>query len=139
MELDQALAYAGGRHQGVLATIRRDARPQLSNIIYALTGDTARISITEDRAKARNLRHDPRASLYVPGDDFWTYVVLDGQATLSAVAAEPDDATAEELVELYRRIRGEHPDWDEYRRTMVADRRLVVRLLVDHAYGMVHG
>ncbi|MHB1584466.1 MAG: PPOX class F420-dependent oxidoreductase [Acidimicrobiales bacterium] len=137
MELDRALAFAGARNQGVLATIRRDARPQLSNIVYRLDGGVARISVTADRAKTRNLERDPRASLYVVGDDFWHYVVLDGMAELAPVAGAPDDATVEELVGLYRAISGEHPDWDEYRRVMVDERRLVVRLSIDRAYGML--
>lgn len=137
MEIDQALAFAGTRNQGVLATVRHDGRPQLSNIIYHLAGGVIRISVTEDRAKTRNLRRDPRGTLYVAGDDFWHWVVLGGRVELSPVAGAPDDATVTELVDLYRAIRGEHPDWDEYRQVMVDERRLVVRLSVDHAYGML--
>ena len=137
MDLDQALAFAGARSQAVLATIRRDARPQLSNIIYHLAEGVARISITDSRAKAKNLQRDPRASLYVPGDDFWHWVVLDGRVELTPVAESTDDGTVTELVGLYRAIRGEHPDWDEYRRVMVEERRLVVRVAIDRAYGML--
>jgi PPOX class probable F420-dependent enzyme len=138
MELADALPFARGRRQGVLTTIRSSVRPQLSNIVYALGGDdVARISVTDSRAKTKNLRRDPRASLYVAGDDFWSYVVLDGTAELTPVAADPADETVDELVALYRAVAGEHPDWDEYRRDMVADGRLVVRLHFDHAYGMV--
>ena len=93
------------------------------------------MSVTDTRAKTRNLRRDPRASLYVPGDDFWTFVVLDGEADLSPVATDPGDPVADELVTVYRAISGEHPDWDEYRQAMVDDRRLVLRLRPDHAYG----
>jgi len=140
VQLSEALNFAEPRHQGVLTTIRRDGRPQLSNIVYAIEGTTARVSVTDTRAKTKNLRRDPRASLYVVGDSFWSYVVLDGTAELSAVAATPRDDVVEELVTLYRRVRGEdHPDWDDYRRVMVDERRLVVRLRVDHAYGMVAG
>ena len=85
----------------------------------------ARISVTDSRAKTKNLRRDPRASLYVVGDDFWSYVVLDGTAELTPVAADPADETVDELVALYRAVADEHPDWDEFRRDMVADGRLV--------------
>ena len=95
-----------------------------------------RISITADRAKYRNLVRDPRASLHVTADDFWSYVVLEGEADLAPVAAAPDDATVEELIDLYRSVNGEHPDWDDYRAAMVADRRAVLRLRPTHAYGM---
>jgi hypothetical protein len=73
----------------------------------------------------------------VVGDDFRSHVVLDGTAELTPVAADPADATVDELVALYRAAAGEHSDWDEFRRDMVANRRLAVRLHVDHAYGMV--
>ena len=64
-------------------------------------------------------------------------MVLEGDVELSNVAAEPRDATVDELVELYRSLAGEHPDWDEYRQAMVDDRRVVVRLRPTHAYGML--
>jgi hypothetical protein len=73
----------------------------------------------------------------VSRDDFWGYVVIEGDAELSDVATKPDDPGVDELVELYRSIAGEHPDWDDYRKAMVADRRVVVRLRATHAYGML--
>jgi PPOX class probable F420-dependent enzyme len=110
----------------------------LSNIVFALgDDDVARISVTDSRAKTKNLRRDPRASLYVAGDDFSSFVALDGAAELTPVAANQADKTVDELVALYRAAAGEHPDWDEFRRDMVAEGRLVVRLHLDHAYGMV--
>ncbi len=144
MELREGLDFAAGRSQGVLVTRRADGRPQLSNILYHLSrggGDdpdpVVRISLTDTRAKTRNLRRDHAASLYVPGESFWSYVVLDGTADLSPVAASADDATVDELVELYRSIRGEdHPDWAEYRQVMVAERRIVARFHPVHAYGV---
>jgi hypothetical protein len=63
--------------------------------------------------------------------------VVDGRAELSAVAREPHDAAVEELIDLYRSIAGEHPDWDDYRAAMVRDERLVVSIRAEHAYGMV--
>lgn len=138
MELADALAFARSHRQGVLATIKRDGRPQLSNVLYAAgDDDLVRVSVTADRAKARNLARDPRASLAVSSEDFYAYVVLEGDAVLSPVAASPDDATADELVALYRSMAGEHPSWEDYRATMVRDRRLVVRLTATHAYGML--
>ncbi|MEE6257389.1 PPOX class F420-dependent oxidoreductase [Plantactinospora sonchi] len=123
---------------GVLATIKRDGRPQLSNVNYAF--DPARrlirVSVTEGRAKTANLRRDPRASFQVISADGWSYVVAEGIADLGPTAADPHDAAVEELIEVYRAIQGEHPDWDDYRRAMVADRRLVLRLPVDRVYGV---
>ena len=137
MELSEALDYVRERRQGVLTTLKRDGRPQLSNIAYYVGEDaTVRISVTADRAKTRNLERDPRASLYVTSDDFWSYCVLECVAALSPTAADAHDATADALVEYYRTLQGEHPDWEEYRRAMVADRRLVVRLPLGRIYGM---
>jgi PPOX class probable F420-dependent enzyme len=139
MELEEALSFVWASKQGVLTTIRANGRPQLSNILY-IPGDDGllRISVTDSRAKTANLRRDPRASLYVPGDSFWQFVVVDATAELSPVAADPHDDTVEQLVAYYRAGRGEeHPDWDEYRAALVTDARLVVTLHPEHAYGLV--
>jgi PPOX class probable F420-dependent enzyme len=126
-------------NHGVLTTLRADGRPQLSNVshLYDPRSRLLRVSVTDDRAKTRNLRCDPRASYHVTSVDFWQWAVAEGTATLSAVAASPDDEAVEELVELYRHIGGEHPDWAEYRAAMVADKRLVVRMVVERFYGQV--
>src|SRR4051794_20731909 len=136
MDIAAALEHARTTRNGILTTIRRDGRPQLSNITHSVGDDEViRISVTGDRAKYHNLARDPRASLYVGRDDFWAYVVIDGDVTMPPVAADPHDATVEELIRLYREVRGEHSDWDDYRRAMVADHRTVVRLTPSHAYG----
>ena len=138
MDLADAIAYAQPRHHGVLVTLKRDGRPQLSNISYAMGDDgTVRISVTDSRAKTANLRRDPRASLYVPGESFWDYLVLEGPAQVSAVAGAPEDPVVDELVEVYRAIAGEHENWAEYRQAMVDDGRLVITVQPVHAYGMV--
>lgn len=122
---------------GTLVTLKRDGRPQISNVNY--TYDAAerqfRISVTDGRAKTANIRRDPRVSFYVAAEGGWDFAVAEGRAELSAVAASADDETVAELVEVYRAIRGEHPDWDEYRQAMVADRRLVLRIAVERVYG----
>ncbi|WP_327720599.1 PPOX class F420-dependent oxidoreductase [Streptomyces sp. NBC_00490] len=128
-------------HGGVLVTLKRDGRPQLSNVSHAYYPDERiiRVSITDDRAKTRNLRRDPRASYHVTAADRWAYTVAEGTAELTPVARDPYDETVEELVRLYRDVGGEHPDWDEYRAAMVRDRRLVLRLKVERAYGIPKG
>ena len=122
---------------GVLVTLKRDGRPQLSNVNhhYDAKERIVRVSLTDDRAKTRNLRRDPRASYHATSPDRWSWTVAEGTAELSEVAADPHDAAVEELIDLYRAVRGEHPDWDEYRAAMVAERRLVMRLRVERAYG----
>lgn len=138
---DALLALVAERSRGVLATLKRDGRPQLSNVDYAfdLAGRNLRVSITDGRAKTANLRRDARASFYVTTDDMGAYAVLEGTAALSAVATAPDDATVEELIAVYRAVQGEHPDWDDYRAAMVADGRLVLRIQVERAYGWAPG
>jgi PPOX class probable F420-dependent enzyme len=136
MELDEALGAARATHQSVLITLRKDGKPQLSNVVHAVGDDgVIRVSTTADRAKYLNLRREPWAALKVDGESFWSYAVIEAQATLSEIAAEPDDAAVDELVELFRSISGEHSDWDDYRRAMVAERRVVVRLTPARAYG----
>ncbi len=138
---DKLLAVIANNSLGVLATIKRDGRPQLSNVSYHFDARDAvvRVSITEPRAKTRNLRRDPRASLLVSADDGWSYAVAEGAAELTPPAAAPDDDTVDALITLYRNIVGEHPDWDEYRFAMVTDRRVLLTLPISHVYGMPPG
>jgi uncharacterized protein len=138
---DKLLAVISGNTLGVLATIKRDGRPQLSNVTYHFEPRqlTIQVSITEPRAKTRNLRRDPRASLLVTADDGWSYAVAEGDAVLSAPAAAADDDTVEALIVLYRNVAGEHPDWDDYRRAMVTDRRVLLTMRISHMYGMPPG
>ena len=132
---DKLLAVISGNSLGVLATIKRDGRPQLSNVSYHFDPRelAVRISITEPRAKTRNLRRDPRASLLVDADDGWSYAVAEGTAELTRPAAAPADDTVEALIALYRNIAGEHPDWEDYSRAMTADRRALIRITIERA------
>ncbi|MFD1719558.1 PPOX class F420-dependent oxidoreductase [Georgenia deserti] len=137
MELAHALDIAGARSQAVAVTMRRDGRPQLSNVSQHTDGDgIIRVSVTADRAKYHNVRREPWAAIHVNGPDFWSYVVLEGPAEVTPPAAAPDDDVVEELVRLYRDLAGEHPDWDDYRRAMVADDRAVLRVRPERAYGL---
>lgn len=122
---------------GVLVTLKRDGRPQLSNVNYAYddASRTIRVSITDGRAKTANLRRDARAAFHVTTPDRSGYVVADATAELTPVAADLHDPVVEELIDLFRAVQGEHPDWDDYRAAMVRDRRLIAKLRVDHLYG----
>ena len=135
---DALLQLLSEGHGGVLVTLKKDGRPQLSNVSHAYYPDERiiRVSITDGRAKTRNLRRDPRASYHVTSPDRWAFTVAEGTADLTPVAADPHDDTVEELIRLYRDVLGEHPDWDDYREAMVRDRRLVLRLRVERAYGI---
>jgi len=138
---DKLLALISGNSLAVLATLKRDGRPQLSNVSYYFDprGVAIQVSVTEARAKTRNLRRDPRASVHVRSDDGWAYAVAEGDAVLTPPAASPDDDTVEGLIALYRNIAGEHPDWDDYRSAMVQDRRVLLTMPISHLYGMPPG
>jgi PPOX class probable F420-dependent enzyme len=138
MELHDALEFIRARQHGVLITLKSDGRPQSSNITFALgDDDVIRISITDTRAKTTNMRRDPRVSLHVNRDDFYEYAVIEAEASMTPTAASLDDDTVDQLVDYYRTVVGEHPDWAEYRQAMVDDHRLLLTLTPARAYGML--
>ena len=102
MELADAFDFASSSHNGVLVTLKRDGRPQLSNISHAVVDGVIGISITDGRAKTKNLRRDPRASLYVGAPTSGPTSCSKATPSLTPVAAAPDDVTVEQLVTLFR-------------------------------------
>ncbi len=135
VDLDTALDFAAANRRSILITLRRNGRPQSSNIFHVVSDGKLLISAIADRAKAINVGRDPRVSVHVLGPDFWSYVVIEGTATLTPVTTDPDDATADALVAYYRAAQGEHKDWAEYRTAMVREHRLVISVTPEHAYG----
>lgn len=125
--------WFGRLSTGVLATLHPDGRPQLSTVRFAYRDRVARLSLTETRVKTRNLRHDPRAALYIQ-PRFEEFFVAEGTAELTATSTTPGDDIGRELAAIYEAIARPHPDRDDYFHAMVADRRLVLRLHVDHIY-----
>lgn len=122
---------------GVLATIKSDGLPQLSPVMpfYDREAGVVYVSMTEGRAKTANLRRDPRAALEVTSPDGWAWATAEGAVTLTGPGTDPHGPEVEALVDYYRVAAGEHPDWDEYRAVMVADRRVLMVLAVTHVYG----
>jgi PPOX class probable F420-dependent enzyme len=125
MDLNAARDFLRTNHRSVLLTWKRNGDPQMSPVNHGVD-DEGRICISsrEPAYKVRNLRRDPRASLVGLNDGFYgQWVQIDGTAKLISLpgAMEP-------LVELYRQIQGEHPDWDDYRAAMVRDQRLVIAI-----------
>lgn len=141
MDTATALSFAADRTQGVLITLKSDGRPQASNIVYAtdVADERVRISVTTSRAKANNLQRDPRASLHVTSDDFWKWVVMEGDASFSPVAAAGDEASLQPLRDYYRDVSGEHDDWEDYDRAMIAEGRMVLTVDITYAYGQLPG
>ncbi|MFF1698782.1 PPOX class F420-dependent oxidoreductase [Streptomyces sp. NPDC058257] len=122
---------------GTLVTLKRDGRPQLSNVGYAYDPEARliRLMVTDSRAKTRNLRRDPRASFLVTDGAGFSYMIAEGDAELTPVVTDPHDAVADELALVFQGFQGEHPDWEGFRAAMVRERRLVIRLHVKHVYG----
>ena len=136
MTPDEARAFLRQNHQAVLATFRRDGRPQLSPVAAGLD-DEGRVEISsrETAMKVKNLRRDPRISLCLLGP---TWYGQWGQVEGTAEIVDQPEAL-DLLVGYYRRISGEHPDWDEYRRVMVEDQRLLIRIPITTAGPTVSG
>ena len=130
MNRDEAMAYLRANHRGVLATIKRDGRPQLSHVAYLLDDDDhVKISVTQDRAKTANARRDPRVAMSVIGDDWYRYVVVEGTATIV------EDDPLPLLRRVYRGVTGgEHPDWADFDAAMLRDRRAVLVIAIDRLY-----
>ncbi|MCL3862865.1 PPOX class F420-dependent oxidoreductase [Actinotalea sp. K2] len=125
---DDLLTYLRPRHEAILLTWRASGGPQMSPVTCGVD-DAGRVVVSTypSRAKAVNLRRDPRASLCVlsdDGDDSW--VQVDGTAEVLDL---PD--SVEPLVEYYRSIAGEHPDWDEYREAMVRQGKSLIRVTIE--------
>lgn len=123
--LADLLDFARSRHQFVLATTRRDGAPQLSPVTGGIDGEGRFvISTYPERAKTANLRREPECSVLVLSDDFGgAWVQVDGTAEV----VDPPDSV-EPLVDYYRAIAGEHPDWDEYRQAMLTQGKALLRI-----------
>jgi PPOX class probable F420-dependent enzyme len=130
MDLNEAREFLRAHHRSVLATTRADGRPQMSPVVHAVD-DEGRLLISsrEPAYKVRNVRRDPRVSLISISDGFFgQWVQADGTAEIVSLPG-----AMELLVDYYRRVSGEHPDWDEYRRAMAADQRCIIRVSVERA------
>lgn len=139
MELDEALEWATEKNHGILITIRRDGRPQSSDISFTLKDGKFCISATTSRAKTRNLLRDDRAVLHVTSPESWSYISFDGTVEVTSPAQTHNDEVNKELADIYQRIVGkEHPDWNEYQQAMINDGRLVLRFVPQRAVGMVN-
>ncbi|MGQ0804069.1 MAG: PPOX class F420-dependent oxidoreductase [Actinomycetota bacterium] len=130
MDLDKAREFIRGHHQAVMATRRKDGSPQLSPVTCGVDGDDKVVVSTRETAmKVKNLQRDPAVSLCVVSDGFYgDWVQVDGRATVVPLPEAMDG-----LVDYYRSISGEHPDWDDYRAAMEKERRVLVRIDLERA------
>lgn len=129
MNETEARDFLRTHHQAILATINPDGVPQLSNILVVYHEGELWVSITETRVKYRNLVRDPRASVLVLGDNFWQYLTVEGRATITRLPA-----ALPLLREYYALANGPHPNWEEYDRAMVTDRRVLLSISIDRMY-----
>jgi PPOX class probable F420-dependent enzyme len=136
LDVPTALGFLREHSHAILATTRADGRPQMSPIVASVDADgQIAISSRETAVKVKNLRRDPFASLCVVTDGFYgEWVQLEGPATILSL---PD--AMEHLVEYYRSLSGEHPDWDDYRAAMVRDQRVIIRVRPERAGPNVSG
>jgi PPOX class probable F420-dependent enzyme len=130
MELDAARAFIREHHNAVLATRRVDGSPQLSPITCNVDpAGSVVVSTRETALKTKNVRRDARVSLCVLSDQFYgDWIQIDGTAEIVSL---PD--AMELLVDYYRSLRGDHPDWDDYRAAMTRDRRVIMRITLERA------
>lgn len=129
MEITEGLDYVRENSRAVIATRRADGSPQMSPITLAVVDDTIVMSTRQTAYKVKQLRRDPTCHLCVfPDRWLGPWVQLD--CTVEIID-QPD--ALDILVEYYRTLRGEHPDWDEYRQAMVDDQRCIVRFTIERA------
>ncbi len=130
--------FVSANHQAVLTTFRANGAAQMSIVTVGPYGGGAGFTTTEGRAKLYNLVREPRCSLLVSKSDWWGYVVLEGRARVLRRGESDDGELRDALRGIYRAASGrEHPDWEEYDRAMVADRRAAVIVIPDYVYGSV--
>jgi PPOX class probable F420-dependent enzyme len=136
VELDRARDFLRRHHHAVMHTFRADGSPQLSPVATTVDGDGfAIVSTRETSVKVTNLERDPRTSLCVFPDGFFgEWIRVDGTARILRL---PD--ALEPLVDYYRRVAGEHDDWDDYRRAMHTERRVLLRIALSDAGPDVSG
>ena len=139
MDLNKAISWASTTHHGVLITLRKDGRPQSSDIAYAVIEGKFCISATATRAKTINLHRDNRAVLHITSPETWSYTSFDGVAEITQTAQQPEDPICKELATIFTAIqKKQHPNWDEFNQAMINDKRLVIRFVPESAVGQIN-
>jgi PPOX class probable F420-dependent enzyme len=136
VDLDRARDFLRTHHRAVLATSRADGRPQLSPVLTGIDGEgRVLISTRENAIKTRNVRREPHASLCVLSDSFFgDWIQVEGRAEVVSLPVAMDL-----LVDYYRAVAGEHPDWADYRAVMERDKRVIIRVAITRAGPDVSG
>jgi PPOX class probable F420-dependent enzyme len=133
---DNVREFATQTHRGVLTTFRRDGNAQMSIITCGPYRDGIAFTVTETRAKLHNLRRNPDCSLLVSNENWWGFVVLEGQATILSASNTDADELRLALRDTFRTASGEeHSNWEEYDQAMRDDRRSVIVVVPERIYG----
>jgi PPOX class probable F420-dependent enzyme len=133
----KAKKFLAKNHMSVLTTHRKNGGLQMSIVTCGLYRDGVAFTTRGGLAKLANLRRDPRCALLVSKSDWWGYVVLDGKATILSSENTKAEELRIALRDVYRAAAGkEHPDWDDYDRAMVKDKRVVIIVAPERVYGM---
>ena len=129
MTPSEAIAFIEHNHRAVMATTRSDGNPQLSLVAAATDGDAVVVSTRQTAIKVKNIRRRPRVSLIVFTEQFYgESVQVEGPVEVIELPAAMDG-----LMAYYRQVSGEHPDWDDYRRAMEREQRVLLRISVERA------
>ena len=125
MDLDAAREVIRSQHHAVLATTRADGSTQMSPVTVDVDPEGYVVISTRETAyKLKHIERDPRVAVCVLPDEFFgRWIQVEGTASVVRLPEAMDG-----LVEYYRRVSGEHPDWDDYRAAMVRDKRVLVRI-----------
>ena len=136
IDLSEGLAFAAGVREGTLITLRRDGRPQSSDVHHGVDGDTIVVSVLPDRAKVYNVERDQRVVYHVSHEG--SYLSFDGTAVVSPIATETHGPAMDTLVGAFCAVSGkDHPDWDEFRNAMVRERRRAIIVTPTNAIGLI--
>ncbi len=136
IELADGLEFAAEVRNGALITLRKDGRPQASEVHHAVLDDTIVFSVLPSRAKVFNVERDARVLYYISHEG--SYLSFDGPAEVSPVATEPEGPAMDTLINAFRAVaRKDHPDWDEFRAAMIAERRRVITVRPTSVVGLI--
>jgi len=136
IELDTALAFAAEVRSGTLITLRRDGRPQSSDVHHAVDDDSIVFSVLPDRAKVYNVERDPRVVYHLSHEG--SYLSFDGTAVVSPIATETHGPAMDTLIGAFRAVaRKDHPDWEEFRDAMVRESRRVITVTPTSVIGLI--
>lgn len=133
---DNLKRFVAENRRGVLTTFRRDGSAQMSIITCGPLHDGVAFTTTEDRAKLRNLRRNPRCSLLVARENWSAYIVLQGHARLLSADNTDGEGLRMVLRDVYRMAAAtEHPNWEEYDLAMAEQGRSAIIVVPEHIYG----